>query len=78
VTIVDSEQFVGSIALRGVLQLLVTINVLPSSLIRFTLMMEATRSYQTFVHIQENGILHSHRRKHFRSYTFLERLFVME
>jgi hypothetical protein len=51
--------------LRSVLQLLVTANVVPSSLILVTLMMEAIRSTETKVgiratghHIPEDGILH--------------------
>jgi hypothetical protein len=51
-----------------VLQLLVTANVLPSSLILITLMIEALRFSETWVltratrrHIQEVDIVHSHR-----------------
>jgi hypothetical protein len=54
--------------------LLVTVIIVPSSLIRFTLMMEAMRSSETSVpttitrlHIPEGGILHSHRREHLKS-----------
>jgi hypothetical protein len=53
-----------------VLQLLVTANVVLSSPILFTLMMEAIRSSETSFltgatlrNIQENGTLHSHRRE---------------
>jgi hypothetical protein len=53
---------------RSVLQLLVTANVPPSSLILFTLMMEVIRSSAmpvptraTWHHITEDGIIHSHR-----------------
>jgi hypothetical protein len=60
-----------------VLQLLVTANVL-SSLIVFSLMMEAVRSCETSVltettrrHIHEDGILHSHRRESLKSYIAL-------
>jgi hypothetical protein len=51
--------------LRSLLQLVVTTNVVPSSLILFTLMMETIRSSEMPVlkrgtrhHIAENGILH--------------------
>jgi hypothetical protein len=57
------------IFLRGVPELLVTANVVTSSLIPFTLMMEAIRPSETSVltrarrrHSQEDGILHSYRR----------------
>jgi hypothetical protein len=53
-----------------VLQVLVTANVVPSSLILFTLMMEALLSSETLVltrvtlrHIPEDGSLHSDRRQ---------------
>jgi hypothetical protein len=52
--------------LRGLLQLLITANVVPCSLILFTLMMGAIRSFEmpaliraTQRHIPEDGILHS-------------------
>jgi hypothetical protein len=55
---------------RSMLQLLVIANVVPSSLILFTLMMEAIHSSETSVatlvtrrHIPEYVILHSHRHK---------------
>jgi hypothetical protein len=61
-----------------VLQLLLSDNVVPSSLIFFTLMMEAIRSSYTSVlkrvtlrNIPENGTLHSHRRENLRSYIAL-------
>jgi hypothetical protein len=60
--------------LHRVLQLLGTVSFVPSSLIRFTLMMEQARSSETSVltrathHIPENGILHSHRRENLKSY----------
>jgi hypothetical protein len=55
--------------LGSVLQLLVTANVVPSTMILFTLMMEALQSSETSVlttttqrYIPEDDILHSHRR----------------
>jgi hypothetical protein len=62
--------------LRSVRQLLVTANVVPSSTILLTLMMDAQRSSETSAvgratrrHIPEDVILLSHRRKNLRSYT---------
>jgi phage-related holin len=59
----------------NVLQLLVTANVVPSSLILFTVMMEAISSCETLVparatlrNIPEDGILHSHRSENLKSY----------
>jgi hypothetical protein len=56
-------------------QQLVTVNVLPSSLILFNLMMEDTRSSETLVlrrakqrHVPEVGILHSHRGENLNHY----------
>jgi hypothetical protein len=70
VRIVDSEE-----CIRGVLRLLVTANVVPSSLILVTLMMQAIRSSETSVltratqlHIPEDDITHSHRRENLKSY----------
>jgi hypothetical protein len=60
--------------LRSVLRLLVTANVVPSSLILSTLMMEATCFSESSVttratrrYIPEGGILHNHRRENFKS-----------
>jgi hypothetical protein len=59
----------GTLAVT-VLQLLVTANVVPSSLISFSLMMDVMSSSETSVltrakqhHIIRDGILHSHRRE---------------
>jgi hypothetical protein len=61
-----------------VLQLPVTDNVAPSWPILATLMMDAKHSSETSVltratrnHIQESGILHSHRRENLESYIAL-------
>jgi hypothetical protein len=58
------------IFLRSVLRWLVTANVVPSSPILVTLMMEVIRSSEMSIltrvtrrSIQEDGILHSHRRE---------------
>jgi hypothetical protein len=58
--------------------LLVTANVVPSSAILVTLMMEALSSSETSVltratrrHIPDDGILHSHRRENLYSYIAL-------
>jgi hypothetical protein len=67
-----------------VLQLLVTANVVPSSPILVTLMMEALRSTETSVltratrhSIQEDAILHSHRRENLKSYKKVEILYLV-
>jgi hypothetical protein len=61
---------------RSMLQLLVTANVVYSSLILFTLIMEAVRSSETSVLtratrrlIAEDGILHSRRSENLKSYS---------
>jgi hypothetical protein len=63
-----------SVFLRSVLRFLVIVNVVPSSLILFTLMMEAISSPETSVltrasrlHTREDGIPHSHRRENLKS-----------
>jgi hypothetical protein len=63
---------------RSKLRLPITTNVVPSSLILVTLMMEAKRYAETSVlkratrhNIPEGGILHSHRRENLRSYIAL-------
>jgi hypothetical protein len=55
--------------------MLVTVNVVPTTLIIDTLMMQAISSSETPVpirvtrrHIPEDGNLHSHRRENFKSY----------
>jgi hypothetical protein len=64
--------------LRSLFQLLVTANVVSSSLNLFTLMMEAIRSFETSVltrdkrcNISVDGILHSHRRENLKPYITL-------
>jgi hypothetical protein len=66
---------VALVFLRGLLRLLVTANVVPTSPIIFTLMMEAIRSSETPVvtrtthhNIPVDGILHSQCRENLRHY----------
>jgi hypothetical protein len=61
-----------------VLQLLVTVNIIPSSPILFTMMMEVIRSFETLVitratrgNIPEDEIIYSHRREKPKSYIAL-------
>jgi hypothetical protein len=61
-----------------VLRLLVMANVVPTSPILVTMMMEAPRSFETSVltratrrNIPEHGIIHSHRRENLKSYIAL-------
>jgi hypothetical protein len=65
--------------LRSVLQLLVTANVVPSSSILSTPMMEAIRSSETSVltratqrHTPEDGILHSYFCENLKTYRYIK------
>jgi hypothetical protein len=67
-----------NVFIRIVLRLLVTANVIHSSPVLVTLMMEAIRSSETSIlaratrrNIREDGILHGHRRENFKSYIAL-------
>jgi hypothetical protein len=71
-------QYRDIVSLRSFLRLLVTANIVPSSLILITLMMEGLRSFETSAlaaatlhQIPEDGILHSHRRGNLKSYIAL-------
>jgi hypothetical protein len=64
--------------------LLVTANVVPSSLVLVTLMVEAKHSSETLLltrailcNIPDDGILHSHRRENLRSYIFKSLFWVI-
>jgi hypothetical protein len=67
----------------SVLRLLATVNIVPSSPILVTLMMEAIRSSEKSVptratrrNIPEDGILYSHRSDNLKSYTVIIRFHI--
>jgi hypothetical protein len=73
-----SEELSAIVFLRSVHRLLVTANVVPSSPVLVTLMMEALDSFETSVltrttrcNIPEYGILHSHLCENLKSYIAL-------
>jgi hypothetical protein len=66
---------------QNMFQLLVTDNVVPSSSILSTVMMETIRSYEKSVptratrrHMPEDDIPHNHRRENLKSYISINRL----
>jgi hypothetical protein len=71
---VTVRHVITDVLLLSVLQLLVTTNVPPNSLILFTMMMQVISPFETSVltratrrYIPEDGILHSHCRENLKS-----------